>query len=99
MQAQAGTGEAQAKRLRLRHFWIDFIDYLPLGTGGTGKNPPIAHARARVFIFVNKSRFLFRNILIILKSACSSCDQGEMINVSPVPAACACLFHLCLKGG
>ena len=95
MQAQVEQARHRQKGLHLRHIWLDFIEYSSLGTGGTGENQPIAHARARIdFLSLNTIRF-FRNILIILKSTCSTCDQGEMIDVSPVPAACACLFHLC----
>lgn len=80
---------------RLCQSLFDFIKDSHGGTGGTGENQPIAHAHARacarVIIF-------FHYILIIIKSACSTCDSTDIIKVSPVPVACASLCHLCRAG-
>jgi hypothetical protein len=93
--AQVEQARHRQKGAHLCHFGYDFIEFLSGGTGGTGKNPPIAHARARAVI-----RFLsFRNIWIIIKNTCSTCDRSGMIDISPVPAACASLFHLCQARG
>ena len=86
--------------LHLCHFLVDFLEDLNVGTGGTGKISPIAHARARVVLFLSLNVILFfRNIWIILKNTCSTCDKSEMFEVSPVPTACSSLFHLCQAGG
>ena len=66
-------------------------------TGETGKNQPITHARARFnsSLFFASFSFLFCNyILIIIKSACFTCDSSDIINLSPVTVACDTLFHL-----
>jgi hypothetical protein len=60
----------------------------------TRENQPIAHARARIYFFSINTIHSFRNILIILKSACSTCDRSEMIDVSHVTPACDSPFHV-----
>lgn len=66
-------------------------------TGEAGENPPITHARARFIssLFFSPFSFLFCNyILIIIKSACFTCDSSDIINLSPVTVACYTLLHL-----
>jgi hypothetical protein len=93
--AQVEQVRHRQEGVHLCHFSPDFVDDSIAGTGGTGENQPIAYARARAC----NSTSSFRNILIILKSACSTCDGGKMIDVSPVPTARASLFQLCQIGG
>lgn len=66
-------------------------------TGETGENQPITHARARFIssLFFSPFSFFFCNyILIIIKSACFTCDSSDIINLSPVTVACDTLLHL-----
>jgi len=93
--AQVAQVWHRRKGLHLCHFGYDFIEEMNGGTGGTGENQLNAHARAhacaRVIIF-------FHYFLISIKNTCSTCASIEFIEVSPVPLACANLFHLCQKG-
>lgn len=75
----------------------NIIDDSHAVTGEAGKKPPIAHARARFHssLFFVPFSFIFCNyILIIIKSACFTCDSSDIINLSPVTVACDTLFHL-----
>ena len=76
---------------------LNIIDDSTAVTGETGKNQPIAHARARFnfSLFFSPFSFFFCNyILIIIKRACFTCDSSDIINLSPVTFACDTLFHL-----
>jgi hypothetical protein len=76
---------------------FNIIDDSNAVTGETGKNQPITHARARFnsSLFFSPFSFLFCNyILIIIKSACFTCDSSDIVNLSPVTVACDTLFHL-----
>ena len=76
---------------------FNIIDDSNAVTGETGKNQPITHARARFnsSLFFSPFSFFFCNyILIIIKSACFTCDSSDIINLSPVTVACDTLFHL-----
>jgi hypothetical protein len=89
--AQVAQAWHRQKGLHLCHFFSNIIEVFMGGTGGTGKNQHIAHARARAH-----ARLKFLTIIWNIKNnTCATCDKSGIIKVSPVPPACATLCHLC----
>lgn len=76
---------------------FNMIDYFTTEACEACENQPIAHARARFHfsLFFLLFLFLFCNyILIIIKSACFTCDSSDIIIDLHASVACFTMLHM-----